>query len=101
MMTEDQDCTGTARGLHEASEFDLLENDYSQETAICVTTKAIQRNFPDITSSDVLGFVKVNRALRSGKVDIAEERERAEEMAKVAATQWVNALAVSPEDVTP
>lgn len=87
IMTETTECTGTARALHEASEFDMLEFDYSRETAILVTTKAIQKSFPEITETDVEGFVKVNRALQSGKISIAAERQRMEDQAHKAASQ--------------
>ena len=65
----------------------MLEFNYDKETAISVTTKAIQRSFPDVNRTHVEGFVIVNRALRSGKVDIAAERQRMEDQAGKAASQ--------------
>lgn len=91
-MIENQESTGTARVLHETSKYDELESEYDPETAISVTTKAIQRSFPEITKSNVQGFVKVNRALRSGKVDIAAERLRMENRAEQAATEILQAM---------
>ncbi|MDP6005419.1 hypothetical protein ACLHT5_04090 [Pseudomonas aeruginosa] len=99
MSTQDTDCTGTARTLHEMSEYEMLEFDYDEETALSVTTKAFQRNFPDITRDDVKGAVKVHRAMRTGKVDVAAERQRMEDQAQRATAQILQDIS-QPEEET-
>lgn len=94
MSTKDTDCTGTARALHEISEYEMLEFDYDEETALSVTTKAFQRSFPDITRDDVKSTVKVIKAMRTGKVDVAAERQRTEDRAQKATSQIIQDLAL-------
>jgi hypothetical protein len=81
--------TGTARILHELCEYEMLELEYGKETAENLTTKAIQREFHDIDKRDVQGFVKVARAAQTGKFDIAQERQFAEELAQKAADDMI------------
>jgi len=81
------------------SEYEMLEFDYDEETALSVTTKAFQRNFPDITRDDVKGAVKVHRAMRTGKVDVAAERQRMEDQAQRATAQILQDIS-QPEEET-
>lgn len=85
-------CTGTARAMHEISEYEMLEYDYDEETALSVTTKAFQRSFPEITRDDVKSTIKVIRAARSGEVNIAAERNLLEKQAGKAASQMVECI---------
>jgi len=98
-MAQETDCTGTARTLHELSEYEMLEFDLGAEIALAVTTKAIQLHFPDITRKDVRSTVKVIRALRSGKVDVAAERQRMEDQAARAAAQILSDISSTKEEV--
>jgi len=84
-MRDNDECLGTARVLHEVSEYDKLESEYDEQTAISVTTKAFQRKFPEINQRDVRGLVKCTRALLTGKVDIAAEHRLIENSAAKAA----------------
>jgi hypothetical protein len=86
------ECTGTARATHEISEYEMLEYDYGEETALSVTTKAFQRSFPDITRDDVKSTIKVIRAARSGEVNIAAERNLMEKQAEKVASQMLECI---------
>ena len=94
-MTTESKCTGTARTLHEMSEYEMLVYDYDEETALAVTAKAFQRNFPEITREDVKSAVKVHRAMISGKVDVAAERQHMENKAEKATSQILKDLSIS------
>jgi hypothetical protein len=93
------DCAGTARATHELSEYEMLEHDYDESTALAVTTKAFQRLDSSVTRADVKSAVKINRLARSGNVSVAEEREQMETKADNAAQDIINNIAKIPEKV--
>lgn len=90
-MTDEQqkstDSTGTARVTHELSEYESLEFDYDEDVALSVTTKTFQRYDSSITRDDVSSTVKVIRAARTGKVNIAAERHSMESKAESAVSK--------------
>jgi len=98
-MTEEKDiaCTGTARATHEMSEYEMLELDYNEGVALSVTTKAFQHRFPEITCDDIKSTVKVIRAARSGKVNVAAERQRMEEHSQKAVLQIMQCISEKEE----
>jgi hypothetical protein len=98
-MTIENETTGTARTLHEMSEYEMLEYDYGSETALSVTTKAMQRNFPEITRENVEGFVIVTRATRTGDVNIAEERQHMEDQAQRAVDEMLSNVSVNETEI--
>jgi len=89
-MAEENNSTGTARLLHELTEYDSLVTDYDKETAVSLTTRALQRRDKTITKADTKSAIKVCKALLSGGVDIRAERERAEQGANKAAGEIVS-----------
>lgn len=91
-MENEQGSTGTARLLHEMSEYEMLEFDYGQDIALAVTTKAFQRHDPNINQRDVEGLVKCARATMAGGVDIAAQRQELEDKAQKAAQQLLEGV---------
>lgn len=93
------DSTGTARATHELSEYEMLEYDYDEDVALSVTTKAFQRHDPSITREDVRSTVKVVRAARTGKVDVAAERHHMESKAESAVSEILENVVNTVEEV--
>lgn len=90
--SEESDSTGTARLLHELSEYDKLERDIGSEPAIAFTTNSLQRVSKEISREDLISTVKVCRLLSSGKINLARDRKRAEERADAAAAQLIETI---------
>jgi hypothetical protein len=86
-VNKENKCSGTARVLRELSEYVKLEDEYGEDVALTVTTKALQRSFPSIDCEDVRSTVKVIRAMQTGRVDVGMERQRMEDQAEKATVQ--------------
>lgn len=91
-MGVETDSKGTARGLHEFSRYEALEDEYGEETAVSLTTKALQRADSRITKGDTRSSVKVFRLMMGGSVDIAAEHQRAMSSADKAAVELVEGI---------
>ncbi len=92
MIVEKEQTAGTARLLHEIAEYEELEREYGEAIAISVTTKAAQKADPSIVDRDTRGAVKFVRAVRTGKVCVATERQEVEDRAARAAGELLAAI---------
>ncbi|WP_059825434.1 hypothetical protein [Burkholderia ubonensis] len=93
--------SGTANILHQHSEYEKLEQDYSAETANELTAKSLKRHGVDAAPNEVSSWHKINKAAVDGKMDIPGERKVAETLADGAAAGVIAAARVSAIDQTP
>lgn len=84
---------GTANELEQGRAYRDLVNDYNRDVANCLTSKSMLRHGVDASHRDVEGWAKVNDASHKGKLDIRDERRRAEDKAAVVAGSAVNQAA--------
>lgn len=93
--------SGTANILHQHTEYEKLEQDYSTETANELTAKSLKRHGVDAEPNEISSWHKINKAAVDGKMDIPGERKVAETLADGAAAGVIAAARVSSIDQTP
>lgn len=94
-MEKDQEkVQGTAAVLHETKVYEDLVAEFGAPVADGLMAKAINNALPNanIVSSDVAGFSKVNKALRTGKVDLWGTADVAQQKAQQATQQLIEGL---------
>jgi hypothetical protein len=80
---------GTANILHQHSEYEKLQQDYSTQTANELTARNLARHGVDVIPDEVSSWHKINAAAVQAKLDIHAERAQAESSAQDAAINMI------------
>ncbi|REG50876.1 hypothetical protein B0G80_7340 [Paraburkholderia sp. BL6669N2] len=80
---------GTANILHQFSEYIILQQEYSTQTANELAARSLAKHGVEATPAEVGTWHKLNMAATQGKMDIYAERMEAESSARVVATAMI------------
>jgi hypothetical protein len=84
---------GTANELAQGRAYRDLVDDYGKDVANCLASKSLLRSGIEASHKDVEVWNTINAASHRGKLDIRDERRRAEDKAGVVAGGAVNRAA--------